>query len=77
MKNRNYNNKKYAYQIFTKLIMYLFLNNINIINKYMHIFDISIVINNNIILNKFYMVSIYQIIYYIKYPCFLLGWLKC
>ena len=31
--------------MFTKLIMQLFLNNINIINKYMHVFDISIVIN--------------------------------
>ena len=28
-----------------KLIMYIFLNNINIINKYIHIFDITIVIN--------------------------------
>ena len=30
--------------MFNKLIMYIFLNNINIINKYMHTFDISIVI---------------------------------
>ena len=36
--------------MFTKLIMHLFINNINIINKYKHIFDISIVINNNMIL---------------------------
>ena len=28
-----------------KFIMYIFLNNINHINKYIHIFDISIVIN--------------------------------
>ena len=31
--------------MFTKLILNIFLNNINIINKYKHIFDISIVIN--------------------------------
>ena len=31
--------------MFTKLIMHLFLNNINIINKYMHIVDITIIIN--------------------------------
>ena len=32
--------------------MHLFLNNINIINKYMHIFDISIVINNNVLVHN-------------------------
>ena len=31
--------------MFSKLIMYLFLNNINIINKCMNTFNISIVIN--------------------------------
>ena len=39
--------------MFTKLIIHLFLNNINIINKCIHTFDISIVINisnNNMIL---------------------------
>ena len=45
MKNRISYNKKYAYSMFTKLIMHLFLNNINIINKCMHTFDITIVIN--------------------------------
>ena len=31
--------------MFTKLIKHLFINDINIINKCMHTFDISIVIN--------------------------------
>ena len=34
--------------MFTKLIMHLFLNNINIINKCMNTYDISIVVNKYI-----------------------------
>ena len=44
MKNIIYYNKKYTYSIFTKLIIHLSLNNIYIINKYMHAFNISILI---------------------------------
>ena len=45
MKYIMYYNKKYVCYMFIKLIMHLYLNNINIINKYMHTFDIYIVIN--------------------------------
>ena len=55
--------------MFNKLIMNIFLNNINIINKYMHIYDISIEINNQIILklilSGFYLPKILTYYYYL------------
>ena len=58
--------------------MHIFLNNINIINKYMHKFDISIVINTQninmilyLILSGFYLPKILTYYYMLLYTYYL------